>query len=76
MAYVKIKDNDKLIRDINSKAILNTDRAGLEQYYAKRAVAKQQQQEQYETKKKIAQLEQDMSEIKDLLKQIAMARKS
>jgi len=76
MAYVKIKDNDKLIRDINSKAILNTDRAGLEQYYAKRAVAKQQQQEQYETKKKITQLEQDMSEIKDLLKQIAMARKS
>jgi len=75
MAYVKIKDKS-LVRDTHSKAILNTDKAGLEQYYAKRAVAKQQQQEQYETKKKIAQLEQDMSEIKDLLKQIAMARKS
>jgi len=75
MAYVKIKDKS-LVRDTHSKAILNTDKAGLEQYYAKRAVAKQQQQEQYETKKRIAQLEQDMSEIKDLLKQIAMARKS
>jgi len=76
MAYVKIKDNDKLIRDTHSKAILNTDRVALEQYYAKRAVAKKQQQEQYETKQKIAQLEKDMSEIKDLLKQIALARKS
>lgn len=76
MAYVKIKENDKLIRDTHSKAILNTDKIALEQYYAKRAVAKQQQQEQYETKKRIAQLEQDMTEIKDLLKQIAMARKS
>jgi uncharacterized protein (UPF0276 family) len=75
MAYVKIKDKN-LVRDTHSKAILNTDKAGLEQYYAKRAVAKQQQQEQYETKKRIAQLEQDMTEIKDLLKQIAMARKS
>lgn len=75
MAYVKIKENDKLIRDTHSKAILNTDKIALEQYYAKRAVAKQQQQEQYETKKRIAQLEQDMTEIKDLLKQIAMARK-
>jgi len=75
MAYVKIKDKS-LVRDTHSKAILNTDKAGLEQYYAKRAVAKQQQQEQYETKKRIAQLEQDMTEIKDLLKQIAMARKS
>jgi uncharacterized protein (UPF0276 family) len=76
MAYVKIKDNDKLIRDTHSKAILNTDRIALEQYYTKRAVAKKQQQEQYETKQKIAQLEKDMSEIKDLLKQIALARKS
>lgn len=76
MAYVKIKDHDKLVRDIHSKAVLNTDKAALEQYYAKRMVAKKQQQEQLESKQRIAKLEQDMSEIKDLLKQIAVARKS
>lgn len=74
MAYVKIKDKN-LVRDTHSKAVLNTDRAGLENYYAKREIARKQQQEQYETKQRLAQLENDMSEIKGLLKQIAEARK-
>jgi hypothetical protein len=75
MAYVKIKDKN-LVRDTHSKAILNTDKAGLEEYYTKRAIAKKQQHDQLESKQRIAKLEQDMSEIKDLLKQIATARKS
>jgi len=74
MAYVKIKDKN-LVRDTHSKAVLNTDRAGLENYYAKREIAKKQQQEQLETKQRLVQLENDMSEIKGLLKQIAEARK-
>lgn len=74
MAYVKIKDKN-LVRDTHSKAVLNTDRAGLENYYAKREIARKQQQEQYETKQRLAQLENDMSEIKGLLKQIAEVRK-
>jgi len=74
MAYVKIKDKN-LVRDTHSKAVLNTDRAGLENYYAKRDIAKKQQQEQLETKQRLVQLENDMSEIKGLLKQIAEARK-
>ena len=75
MAYVKIKDKN-LIRDTHSKAILNTDRAGLEQYHAQRHIARQSQQEKLETKTRIIQLEKDMTDIKDLLKQIAIARKT
>ena len=75
MAYVKIKDKS-LVRDTHSKAILNTDKSGLEQYYAKREIAKRQQRDSLETKQRLAQLEQDMSDIKNLLKEIAMARKS
>ena len=75
MAYVKIKDKN-LIRDTHSKAVLNTDRAGLEQYIAQRHIARQSQQEKLETKTRITQLEKDMTDIKDLLKQIAMARKT
>ena len=74
MAYVKIKDKN-LVRDTNSKAILNTDKVALEQYYAKRQIARKQQQESLETKKRLSQLENDMSEIKNLLKQIAEVRK-
>ena len=65
-----------LVRDIHSKALLNTDRKGLNDYYMKREIARKQQQEQYETKKKLAQLEQDMVEIKNLLKEIATVRKA
>lgn len=75
MAYVKIKDR-QMVRDIHSKAVLNTDKNGLNEYYAKREIARKQQRDSLETKQRLAQLEQDMSDIKNLLKEIAMARKS
>ena len=65
-----------MVRDTHSKAVLNTDKNGLNEYYAKREIAKRQQRDSLETKQRLAQLEQDMSDIKNLLKEIAMARKS
>jgi hypothetical protein len=74
MNTVQIKDS-KLVRDIHSKAVLNTDRAELDNYYVKREIAKKQCQEQSETKLKISQLEEEMREIKNLLIEIADLRK-
>jgi gamma-glutamyl:cysteine ligase YbdK (ATP-grasp superfamily) len=74
MNTVQIKDS-KLIRDIHSKAVLNTDRAELDNYYVKREIAKKQCEEQSETKRKISQLEEEMREIKHLLIEIADLRK-
>jgi hypothetical protein len=73
--YAKVKDHNHLVRDINSKAVLNTDKAGLNDYMMKREIAKKQLSEQSETKMRLAQLEQDMSEIKNLLIEIAGMRK-
>jgi hypothetical protein len=73
--YAKVKDHNHLIRDIQSKAVLNTDKAGLNDYMMKREIAKKQLSEQSETKMRLAQLEQDMSEIKNLLIEIAGMRK-
>jgi len=73
--YAKVKDHNHLIRDINSKAVLNTDKAGLNDYMMKREIAKKQLSEQSETKMRLAQLEQDMTEIKNLLIEIAGMRK-
>jgi hypothetical protein len=73
--YAKVKDHNHLIRDMNSKAVLNTDKAGLNDYMIKREIAKKQISEQSETKMRLAQLEQDMSEIKNLLIEIAGMRK-
>ena len=73
--YAKVKDHNNLVRDMQSKAVLNTDRAGLNDYMMKREIAKKQQNEQSETKMRLMQLEQDMSEIKSLLQDIANMRK-
>jgi hypothetical protein len=74
MQTVQIKDA-QLVRDIHSKAVLNTDKRGLEEYLMKKEIAKKQQNEQQETKLKLAKLEEEMSEIKSLLQEIANMRK-
>lgn len=74
MALVQIKDNDKLVRDTHSKAILNTDRNGLEEYYTKREVAKKQNFLQQQTQERLSKIEEDMFEIKKLLHEIAIMR--
>ena len=73
--HVRIEDT-ALIRDIHSKAILNTDRAGLNEYLMKREIAKKQQAEQVANKDRLEKLENDMSEIKSLLRDIAEMRKA
>ena len=73
---VRIDNNKNLVRDTHSKAILNTDKNGLSEYYMKRELAKQQQAEKIETKERLAKLENDMTEIKNLLHEIAQMRKA
>jgi len=73
--HVRIEDT-ALIRDIHSKAILNTDRAGQDEYLMKREIAKKQQADQVNTKDRLDKLENDMSEIKSLLRDIAEMRKA
>jgi hypothetical protein len=71
MAYLKVKDAPQFVRDTHSKAILNTDRSSLEEYYTERAIAKKKQLEEEKTVNRIGQLEQDMQEIKQLLYKLA-----
>jgi hypothetical protein len=66
MTQVKVTDTT-FVRDIHSKAILNTDRKGLNEYLMKREIAKRQQNEQNETKNRLEKLEHDIHEIKELL---------
>jgi transposase len=68
---VRITDSQNLLRDIGSKAILNTDRAGLEEYLLKRDIAKKQMAEKKQISGRLTKLEEDMSEIKMLLQQLA-----
>lgn len=73
MSTVKI-DNTGFVRDIQSKAILNTDKRGLEDYLRKKEIARKQSSEAEETKKRLSVIEQDMQEIKRLLVELNSMR--
>ena len=73
--FAKVKDHDNLVRDMNSKAILNTDKLGLQDYMQKRELAKKELTEKIETKHRLAKIEEEMSEIKTLLQNLANLRK-
>lgn len=68
--YVKIKENKDLIRDTESRALLNTNRNELETYYVERDIKIKELQEKQELENKVNKLEQDISEIKNLLQQL------
>ena len=55
---------------MNSKAILNTDRLALQEYYQKRELAKKELSEKTESKQRLDKIENEMSEIKDLLREL------
>lgn len=66
---VQVEDTP-YVRDIHSKAILNTDIVGLQNYYVQRDLYKKEQTEKLQTSNRLTQLEEDMSEIKTMLRQL------
>jgi len=58
---------DKLIRDKNSKALLNTDTKGFEEYKQRRAIILKQKQELEDRFKK---LEDEIENLKGIIKNI------
>lgn len=63
---VNIKNNDNLVRDFNTMAVLNVSKASL----AKDAMYKEKQRRDNEVDSAINRLNQDVSEIKQDLSQI------
>ncbi len=75
MSLVKVENQKHLVRDTSSGAILNTDRSGLQEYYRRKELAKKEMMDREETKLRLAKMEEEMQEIKSLLKEIAAIRK-
>ena len=69
MNHLKVKDNDHLYRDVNTGAIINTDRSSFEKY--KKSKQKFQNMEQ-----ELDYVKSEISEIKSLLKQIVKSNDS
>ena len=58
MDYVKVKDNEHLIRDSNSNCIVNTYKAEYEEYLTRRKLKKGE-------KNKVDNLERDISTLRN-----------
>jgi hypothetical protein len=69
------RTHPSFVRDIHSKAILNTDKRGLEEYLVKKEISKKQSLEIQETKQRLTAIEQDMQDIKSLLLELNSMRK-
>ena len=68
--FVQIKDNQYFYRDRESQALLNVNREEFAAYYAEREQKLKELQEKQSLENKVNKLEDDMSEIKDLLRQL------
>ena len=68
-------EDDSLVRDVNSKALLNNNLNALKEYRNKKNLIQAIKNEESETKQRLGKLESDMQEIKNLLIEIAALRK-
>jgi hypothetical protein len=67
---LKVQENERLVRDSASYAILNTDRSALSAHEQKMEQIRRVKSQEQE----INSLKSDISEIKDLLKQLMTQR--
>ena len=63
MKTFKIKDEEELIRDVKTQAVLNSNMSSLEKYKARR-------NKEREMNDDVQTLKNDMKEIKELLQQL------
>lgn len=63
MTKYKIKDNETLVRDAESNAVLNTDVSSLERYRMRRDIENKKEKE-------IQKIRDDIDDIKSLLTQL------
>lgn len=75
MSYVQIDSHKHLYRDLDSGAILNTDMEELKAYYAQVEIKNKEMEEKLKLENKVNKLEEDIGEIKSLLRNLIEMRK-
>jgi hypothetical protein len=67
METVKIKDRDNLVRDITSRAVINTNKTDYENYIARRKAGNDMKSRIDQNCKDIDCIKQDLTEVKQML---------
>ena len=70
MSFKEVLGNSTLVRDMNTKAILNTDQNSYEAYLNKRQALINKQEEIERLKSEMSDFKSDISQIKELLLQV------
>tara|TARA_R100000030_G_scaffold94946_1_gene82096 strand:- start:22 stop:246 length:225 start_codon:yes stop_codon:yes gene_type:complete len=68
--YLKVENENSLVREIDSNAIINTNKSDYEKFLNLSRKKYQEKKEYEDLKSDVKSLKNDMSEIKSLLKSI------
>ena len=68
--YAQVEEDENLIRDMSSNAIVNTNSSALARAKAMKLAADRQRLEQEQLKTDVDTLKKDMGDIKDMLTQL------
>lgn len=67
-------EDKELVRDLNSKALINKNMAGLVEYNQRKNIILNKMKQEEQTQSRLERLESDMTEIKNMLCEIASHR--
>ncbi len=67
-------DDKEHVRDLNSKALINKNMAGLAEYNQRKNIILNKMKQEEQTQSRLERLESDMTEIKNMLCEIASHR--
>ena len=70
MSYIKVKDNENLVRDSKSNCIINTNKSEYEQYLSRRKLKQNESNKVDNLERDISTLRDEITEIKDMLRSL------
>ena len=70
MEFIKVKDNEHLIKNTKSNCIINTNKAEYEEYLTRRKLKQSEKQKVENIERDISTLRNEITEIKDMLRSL------
>ena len=70
MSYIKVKDNENLVRDSKSNCIINTNKSEYDEYLARRKSKQSEKNKVENLEKDLSIMKSELDEIKNLLRSL------
>jgi len=76
MDYIKVKGHDHLVRDPRTNSIINTNKSEYDQYLLNKQIKQNEQQKIQTLESDVANIKNDLDEIKSLLRSLVNGNES